>query len=135
MDNTEAPSGAYCYVIETASTFSTVGTEVPVLKFVESANFGETITFTDISSHTGSDLTLTPTVSAGDTNVFEADALFSAEWYMPYQDGGRKRKGEDSEYGDRWNKKDKITMYASGAETTFNSMSQLTEECNGTGTK
>jgi hypothetical protein len=80
MTATEAPNGAYCYVIETkenSGVFSTVGANNPELIFVASANFGSGSVVK--SSITGTKYGIYDSASAlaeDETDVFISGASF-----------------------------------------------------------
>lgn len=82
MTATEAPNGAYCYVIEAADNgsgvFSTVGDILPALYFITAADFATgTISSDTMTSITGTKygvVNSASTLEAGDTGVFVATA-------------------------------------------------------------
>jgi hypothetical protein len=81
MTNSEAPSGAYCYIIETkenSGVFSTVGADLPELIFITSENFGSSSSIVS-SSITGTKYDpydSASTLAEDDTGVFVSEATF-----------------------------------------------------------
>jgi hypothetical protein len=80
MTASEAPNGAYCYIIETAEdsgVFSTVGTNVPKLVFITSDNWGSgSVVTTEITGDKYDIYSSTTDLAAADADVFVDAAYF-----------------------------------------------------------
>lgn len=80
MTNSSAPSGAYCYIIETkedSGVFSTVGADLPELIFITSENFGgSSIVSSSITGTKYDPYDSASTLAEDDTDVFVSEATF-----------------------------------------------------------